>query len=131
MLEHIRPNGRPIRDGSRWTPPENTDFDLGAFVANLLTAPTGFYRVIVFVATNQHLQFIGSLSDSSARRFAGGGHPLAQQFRSTPYSSDYKTTALIYEYRKISTNHVAPSRSGRLDARTHLTNSGIYQALLR
>lgn len=44
---------------------------------------------------------------------------------------DYQTTALIYEYRKITTNQVAPSRPGRLDARTHLTNSGIYQALLR
>jgi hypothetical protein len=130
MLEHITPNGRPIgRD--RWTLPEQSGFDWGTFIASLVAAPTGYYRIIVFVVTDQPLKFQGTMSGAAAEALARRGRPLDQQFRSAPFSGSFQTTALIYEYQKIDAHSVAPSPRGRITANAHLDGAGISSALVR
>ena len=137
-LEQIEPDGSSKPNPPRWSiepfgGASNTFFSgpldwVGTFLSSLLTAPPGYYRVIVFVVTPvPFTQSDRKVSRSEALGWLGNGvRWLPDSIAIHPYTSEIRCTVLIYEFEcktNASARLLLPSR---LDSRTHLVNSGIW-----
>lgn len=133
-LERIRPDGSPMDEAHRWTPPGSEEFSIANYLANLFVAPTGYYRFIAFVATGAVI-VPGSAPLSASRAgglVTGGANNLPPIFRSAPFGAGDDVTALIYEFQKSGeAGRVNQLSRGGVDARVHLQKAGIYSALFR
>jgi len=131
-LEQIEADGTPVK-GQRFLPPngDSTGFSLASYVAQLFVAPEGFYRLIVFVVSDQ--PFVASApapSVSAAEAWLRqGADRLPPSYYSLPFTSAHRVSALVYEFRKSGKTDVSTLSPGRLDARTHLVKAGLYAAL--
>lgn len=133
-LERISDDGSPYPSETRFYPPNAAQpFDFGEYISQLFFAPEGYYRTVIFVVSDQPFRAVGqtiSATDASAL-LADGANVLPASTQSQPFTAAHNATALIYEFRKSSNGpdveNVAPP--GRLSAQTHLTKSGLADAL--
>lgn len=133
-LERISDDGSPYPSETRFYPPNAAQpFDFGEYISQLFFAPEGYYRTVIFVVSDQPFRAVGqtiSATDASAL-LADGANVLPASTQSQPFTAAHNATALIYEFRKSSigpdVENVAPP--GRLSAQTHLTKSGLADAL--
>jgi hypothetical protein len=104
------------------------------YLRALFLADPGYYRVIVFVATD--VAFVhaekGPSEDETQMWLRSGLNSLPTDVGARPYTSHFVCTALIYEFRAARYNEwarlVLPSH---LDAYTHLVKSGIWGTLAK
>lgn len=132
-IEHIRADASPMPDLERWvvdTPRVRAGFI--DHVRALFNAPPGFYRVIVFVVTDQDFVAAEQAPTATEARewLTGGGLRLPAGIALQPYGARHYTTALIYEFERRSNQPQASVRDpSPAPGRTHLDRAGLWQAL--
>jgi hypothetical protein len=130
-LEQIERDGTP-KQTDRWSvsAPRLTKFSLQDYITALFSAPSGHYRVIVFVVTD--VPFAGSaekLGDVEAMKWVSGGlNVLPESIAKSANTTSMDCTALIYEFERArnATNLLLASR---IDGHTHLLKAGILDRL--
>jgi hypothetical protein len=130
-MEQINPDGTPSTE--RWpSDGREPQFSIAHFIRQLLYAPPGLYRVVVFIVSPA--AFTPSpetVSGAQAQGWvSGGANVLPRPLSLKRYSSDHTCTALIYEFERA--DDPAKSRvnhPGRLTSDAHLERSGIQRAM--
>ena len=132
-VEQITADGRPVAKG-RWSfdLPSYEHFSIQTFLAALFTAEPGYYRVIVFVVTDQPWSRTGArpTSQQAEQWLATGDNYLPPAIGALPYEPGFRTTGLVYEFKKASQKTEAtfidtsPTR-----AEDHLSKAGISERL--
>ena len=127
-LESIDEQGNSLREVDR----DKVNFL--TYIRNLFWVPPGYYRMVVFIVTDQRFEAIGDPidRDSAVSFLKRGFNDLPDIYADMIYSKRYRTTALIYEFLKDQQNKVARVITpGRLDAYSHLNKIGWYTAAER
>lgn len=136
QIEQIRPDGTPRSGNERFRTdlPSFSDMTFVEFLKALAKAPPGYYRVIVFVVTDTPFsQSEQAPAEKEAQQWLRAGlNQLPKTTGALSYGDGYRSTALIYEFRKPSKKSPATfvpksSESGRI----HLEKAGIWDALTR
>lgn len=128
-LERMRADGTPEPGEFRFLAPNvDAPFSLSTYISQLFFAPEGFYRQIVFVATDQ--AFVASAPAPTAqeaeRLLQGGGNILPEAYNRRAFTPGHNVTALIYEFKKNPADRdVETLRPGRLAGAQHLAKAGI------
>ena len=137
QMEQIRKDGSPSPDAARWSTqmPPASSMNVVEFIKALANAQPGFYRVIVFVATDQPWKRSGTASPTGKQAeewLSTGVSALPPDLGQRPYGDGHRTTTLIYEFRKASANKAAVLvNTSPTPARRHLDKAGIAEALTR
>jgi hypothetical protein len=134
QMEQIKPDGTPSPDPARWSTdlPSVRELTLLEFIKALASAPPGYYRVIVFIVTDQPWSRSGDkpTGEEAQRWLAKGFNRLPASIGELPYGKDFRTTALVYEFKKRSESAdaslVEDSETG---AAEHLRKAGISDPL--
>jgi hypothetical protein len=131
-LEHINPDGTASEDRwSREVVPMRT-FSIGEFVHALFRARPGHYRVIVFVLTNKPLtQDIRMRVNSKQADLwtQDGANALPKEMAEMEYTTDYRCTALIYEFKSLANGEATFVEPSDVSGKRHLAKSGLWAAL--
>ncbi len=130
-LERMNEDGTPNAEYRFLSPNAEEPFDLGDYVAALFFTPEGFYRQIVFVATDR--PFVAAEEAPTVAEaeeaLGGGATGLSSELAAQPLTGAHEVSALIYEFRKgAGPEDVAILTPGRLDGLAHLERSGIGRA---
>jgi len=133
-IEQIREDGTPSPEAARWStdPPSARELGLLEFLKALAKAPPGFYRVIVFVVTDQTWDRQGDRpTEAEAKKWLARGHVrLPPSIGDRPYGERYETTVLVYEFVKQAADAEASLvEDSATRARDHLERAGIFDAL--
>lgn len=129
-IEQINEDGTP--SSNRWSldVPSMEEVSIKAYLRALFKAPRGHYRVIVFIVTpHPFSQGNTELSASGAAELVSKGtDALPEAIGNREYSSNYKCTALIYEFKGTGqkAKFVQPSE---ITSQMHLQNAGLLAAL--
>lgn len=126
-LERINKDGSPKPGTERWDleikPLE--DFSIKNYIKALFTSKPGYFRIIMFVITD--LNFISDDNTITAEQATAmleqGSSGVEDKIANIPYSSKYKTTALIYEFKKIQGSEAIHLVPGRIGGKTHLVKA--------
>ena len=135
-IEQIEIDGRPKTPPARWSAnalPLSV-FSLAGYLRALFTAEPGYYRLIVLVVTSSPFAQSGERVTRAATLewLRGGLNTLPEPIGAQPYSPEVACTALVYEFeRRAGQDPDAPRvlLPSRLDAHTHLVNSGLWRML--
>lgn len=133
-LEQFTSDGSPMAPPNRWStdiPPKA--FSFRTFLSALFTAQPGYYRVIVFIATDRPFETgsNGASETEAARWMATGLSGLPEAIGSLPYGKSYTTRAYIYEFEKKTQDHDPEIRNpGRFGGKIHLIQSNIWKNLV-
>ena len=140
-LEQINFDGTPKQGSKRWATEvlplryfSSFEEYIEEYLVALFTANPGYYRIIVFIVTpHPFSQTAPEINRDEAEAWLTEGvNKLPKSIGQQVYSSDYTTTALIYEFEQPSgfeqdkINTVVP---GRLDGKSHLLKAGLWNAL--
>ena len=136
QMEQIKDDGTPSPEATRWSTdlPVVANMTLLEFIRALVNAQPGYYRVIVFIVTNQPWSRAGTKTTGveADKWLAEGFTWLPKSIGELPYGSDYRTTALVYEFRKASRDANATLLEPSLtSADDHLKKAGISEWLSR
>jgi hypothetical protein len=134
-MEKTLPDGGPD-PRNRWQTTHGKEQpSLRGFLAKLLLAQPGYYRVIAFVLTPDlrlptGKQITGQEADALVR---DGAMILPASLAGQPYTADHSTVALIYEFEKANPDATARQLVDphRLPAQQHLEKAAILPALQR
>jgi hypothetical protein len=134
-IEQIQADAAPVASPARWavnTPIVKTG--VIDYIRALFNAPPGFYRVIVFIVTDQDFAAANRPPTSSEARnwIMAGSLRLPETVRKLPYSERHYTTALIYEFERSAAQPEARVRTpSNSPGQVHLEKAGLWQALAR
>jgi hypothetical protein len=134
QIEQIRSDGTPSPEPVRWStelPPVST-LNLIEFIRALAGAQPGYYRVVVFIVTDQPWPRTGEMpSAATAERWLAEGYTwLPPSISELTYGPAYRTTALIYVFRKMSSADSATLlEDSSTSAYDHLERAGITEWL--
>jgi hypothetical protein len=134
QMEQIKADGTPSPEPERWSAdlPWVANMTLIEFIRALVHSPPGYYRVIVFIVTNQPWPRTGEKPTGAEAEqwLAKGFNRLPESIGELPYGSDYRTTALVYEFKKVSKEAKAfLVASSATSADDHLKKAGISEWL--
>ncbi len=135
-MEQISSDGTSSPEPARWSAdlPSIAHMTFFEFVRALAKAPPAHYRAIVFIVTDQPWSRTGArpTGDAAERWLAQGYNRLPKSIGDIRYTAHYKTTALVYEFKKVSKDAdavlVDPSPTSADD---HLDKAGIQNPLSR
>lgn len=133
QMERTYGDGRPDQGADRWSMETSylRRLSLGEYLSALFSAQTGYYRVIIFVVTDE--PFGGSKTSMTPNEadslLSHGFNTLPPRLIDEPLPSHSSCTALIYEFRKPDGKPPEVVVPGHLDGRTHLIKSGLWAAL--
>jgi hypothetical protein len=131
-VEQIEKDGSSMPPPYRFSdqiPPPNS---LTRYLAGLFTSRPGYYRIIVFVATDVPFNDTAPpLREEEARQFLSGPATLPPSVTVQSLSPATKITALIYEYQKSSADGKSPAAPihSTVEAKVHLQQAGLWQLL--
>ena len=136
QMEQIASDGTPSPEPARWSTdmPSVTHMTLLEFIKALANARPGYYRVIVFIVTNQPWSRTGEKpsGEEAEQWLAKGFSWLPPYIGDLTYRPDYRTTALVYEFKKVSKDADATFlKSSPTSADDHLNKAGISVPLSR
>ena len=132
-LERIRPDGTPEPEGQRFAPPSASEpFSLGIYLKQLFIAPEGYYRLIVFVVTDNVVVTKGAAPTAATAQawLRNGADRLPAAYATLPFTKAHEVDALIYEFRKQGKGQATPLTPSPIDARAHLERAGLYALLV-
>jgi hypothetical protein len=132
QMEQISADGTPT--SARWSTelPSVRELTLFEFIRALASAPPGYYRVIVFIVTDQPWPRSGqpATGDEARRWLTEGFNRLPAEIGDMTYDAGYKTTALVYEFTKRSKSADATQiANSPTQVQEHLKKAGIYDPL--
>ena len=136
QMEQIKPDGTPSPEPARWCTdmPSVRYLTLVEFIRALVNAMPGYYRVIVFIVTDQPWSRRGErpTARQAERWFAECLNKLPRSIGELTYGIEFKTIVLVYEFKKRSQNDNAIfiDNSETL-AGDHLKKAGILDPLSR
>lgn len=135
-MEQIKSDGTPSPEPARWSTdlPWVANMTLLEFIEAMVHAEPGYYRVIVFIVTNQPWSRTGeTLTGEIAEQWlAEGFNWLPDSIGKLIYGHDYRTTALVYEFKKVSQDaNLTFLKFSLISADDHLKKAGIYDPLSR
>lgn len=136
QMEQIKSDGTPSPEPARWSTdmPWVENMTLFEFIKALANATPGYYRVIVFIVTNQPWSRSGEkpTGEEAERWLAEGFNWLPLHIGELTYGPDYRTTALVYEFKKVSRDtDAALLEPCPTSAEDHLQKAGISDNLSR
>ncbi len=132
-LERIRSDGTPEPEGQRFAPPSASEpFSLGVYLKQLFIAPEGYYRLIVFVVTDNVVVTKGAAPTAATAQawLRNGADRLPAAYATLPFTKAHEVDALIYEFRKEGKGQATPLTPSPIDARAHLERAGLYALLV-
>lgn len=134
QMERIKRDGTASLEPARWSTdlPAVTELSPFEFIKALAIAPAGYYRVIVFIVSDQPWSRDGERpSGSEAQRWlAQGMTKLPASMGQIAYTTDFTTTALVYEFKKKTAGADATLvQQSEARAEDHLKKAGIYDPL--
>ena len=136
QLEQIKPDGTPRSGTERFRTdlPSLSNMTFVEFLKALAKAPPGHYRVIVFIVSDVPF----SSTDQKPTQIDAqqwlmvGLNQLPKAVGRAAYGEGYRTTALIYEFRKLSKDEPATFVAKSAESgKTHLEKAGIWDGLTR
>jgi hypothetical protein len=130
QIEQVKADGTPSPEPARWSTdlPWVANMTLIEFIRALVHSPPGYYRVIVFIVTNQPWPRTGKkpTGGEAVQWLARGFNWLPRSIGKLPYGPDYRTTALVYEFKKVSKDAKAfLLKRSTTSAEDHLKKAGI------
>jgi hypothetical protein len=132
-LEQVERDGSS-RESERWSVERPTfrRFALSEYLRLLFTAPTGRYRVIVFVITDLpfHQSPDTTTRDEAVSWLRQGANVLPGVLARMTYRGEYNTSALIYDFVK-GTGDARLMNPSEIDAQTHLVRSKLWGYLVK
>jgi hypothetical protein len=131
-LEQIRADATPVAPPGRWAVDAQVVHDgFIDYVRALFNAPPGFYRLIVFAATDQDFAASPRAPSSSEAQnwVSSGALRLPDSVGIQPYSARHYTTALIYEFERRGDRPAQVITPSSSPGRVHLEKAGLWQAL--
>ena len=135
QLEQIKFDGTPSPEPARWSTdlPPVTNMTLLEFIKALAYATRGYYRVIVFIVTDQPWSREGERPTivMAEAWLASGFNWLPPSIGKLTYGPDYRTMALVYEFEKHSRYSDAILVPSPTSADDHLIKAGIFDPLSR
>lgn len=136
QMEQIDPEGIPSPEPARWSTdlPSIANMTWFQFLKAMAKVPPGYYRVIVFIITNQPWsRNCEKPTGKDAKIWLEEGfNRLPDSIGKLPYGHDYRTTVLVYEFKKVSQKVDATLMERSLTlADDHLWKAGIYNPLTR
>jgi hypothetical protein len=136
QMEQINSDGTPSPEPARWSTglPSVANMTLLEFIKALANAQPGYYRVIVFIITNQPWSRTGEkpTRGETERWLAQGFNWLPPSIGELTYGPDYRTTALVYEFKKVSKDtDAALLNPSSISADDHLKKAGGSSTLNR
>jgi hypothetical protein len=136
QMEQIEADGTPSPEPARWSAelPQVGHMNLLQFVRALVGASPGYYRVIVFIITNQPWSRTGEkpTGREAEQWLAKGFSWLPESIGRLPYGPDYRTTAVVYEFQKVSRDaNAILLKPCPTSADDHLARAGISDWLSR
>jgi hypothetical protein len=132
-LERINPDGTPTAEAERWTVGALplTSFSLADYLRALFTAPSGRYRIIVFVVSSQ--PFAQSETqvqqDEALAWLSEGLNLLPDNMALAPFTPQHTVTALIYEFEQPGNQEAMLMLPANLIGRVHLQRAQLWDAL--
>jgi hypothetical protein len=133
-LEQFELDGSPKPRGMRFLEPNTqAPFSVASYVRHLFFAPQGFYRLILFVVTDNPVATRGPAPSAlmTEKWLRQGADRLPSIYRRMAFTPDHQVSVLVYEFQKRGPRNVATLVPGRLDVRTHLEKAGLYARLVR
>jgi hypothetical protein len=132
-LERINSDGTPKQDeAERWTVDASPmrRFVPGDYLLALFTAPSGYYRIIVFVASSQPFaQSEAEVGRSEASAWLSAGlNTLPESIAQAEYTARHRVTALIYEFEQPGRQAATLRLPGNLLGRVHLQRALVWDA---
>ena len=131
-VEQIEKDGTselgPYRFSDQIPPPHS----LTSYLSGLFTSRPGYYRTIVFVATDTPFNDTAPpLREEDAGKLLDGAAILPADVAAQQLPPATKITALIYEYQKSSSDGTAPATAiqSTVAAKVHLERAGLWQLL--
>jgi len=136
QMEQIKSDATPSPEPDRWSTemPSVGHMTKLEFIKALAKARPGYYRVIVFIVTDQPMSRTSSepTGKDMEQWLAKGFNRLPEYIGWLTYGPEYTTTALVYEFKKISRKAAATFiKTSQTRAEDHLYKAGIYEALSR
>lgn len=134
-LEQINEDGTPKLGSQRWIAEVGPlrEFSLAAYLRALFTSNAGYFRVIVFIVTNQPFNQTGVPigRDQALAWIDKGSSILPSEIGASVYTAEHYCKALIYEFEKSPYEQEAEQISLGLQGREHLQRSQIWNGLER
>jgi len=133
-IEQMNQDGTSLKDpADRWSlkVPPLREFRFSAYMTALFRARPGYYRVIVFVVTSHLFSQSGAeiTSDDAKRWSSSGLNGLPDDIASREYTSAYRCTALIYEFKRMETQRAEFVDPSEITGQIHLEKAGLLAAL--
>ncbi|MGE0595948.1 MAG: hypothetical protein AB7P07_06270 [Hyphomonadaceae bacterium] len=132
-IERLRDDARPEEQDRFVTPQEGAEgtLDFLGFIQSLWFAPTGYYRQIVFIATDQ--PFVASAPaptvEEADEMLGGGLDRLPEAYAALAFTPRHRVEALVYEFQKQGETPAQVARPARWNANMHLTRLGLLNHL--
>lgn len=133
-LEQMNADGTPKAVPDRWSvkTPVLRRINLSDYLQALFTARSGYYRVIVFVVTEQAFA-AGARSpngDEVTKWVSAGGVRLPASIGQKPYGENFATSALIYEFARGPEDAIFSQKMpSDFPGKTHLEKAKLWQSL--
>lgn len=136
QIEQIERDGTPKQSPARWSARVESpfgQFKLSNYLQLLFKAATGYFRIIVFLVTDVPAEKSQqSVSAETAKAwYSGGVDFLPADVGRQAFTSDYRVTALIYEFEKPENSKVRFLNPGNCPGQDHLTKAKITTYLTR
>jgi hypothetical protein len=131
-MEQIKPDGTPSPEPARWSTdlPSVAHMTFFEYMKALANVEPGYYRVIVFIVTNQPWLLTEEKPTAEEAEKWLGSRWLPDSVGNLAYGPDYRTTALVYEFKKVSKDADATFVELSLaSADDHLYKAGISASL--
>jgi hypothetical protein len=123
----VAPSANKLRNKGAWS-----------FVVGLFSAPTGYYRRIIFLITDEAPPKNSGTASAEVVDdiFEDGSATLPKDYRQVSLTQQYKVHAYVYEFAKeagaeptLYKGTGTPPNKGILTINQHLTASGLFQSL--
>ncbi|MEL6863642.1 MAG: hypothetical protein AAFP19_04450 [Bacteroidota bacterium] len=132
-IEQINSDASPKEDPTRWelSGDQSDAFSLKDYIRALFTAPEGYFRVLVFIVTDQgFVQSEESVNRAQTMHWLKKGYNrLPSSFKAKSFTEDHACSALIYEFSKQGNSDPIFANPSIHQGRTHLIKSNLWHFL--
>jgi hypothetical protein len=134
-IEQMNQDGTAKGLADRWSleVPPMRKFSFSAYMTALFRARPGYYRVIVFVVTSHPFSQSSATttSEEAGLWVSSGLNALPENIASRDYTSAHRCTALIYEFKRMGTQHAEFVDPSKITGQIHLEKSGLLGAFAK
>lgn len=135
QFESFNDDGTSKKGPARWSESlkDNSDFSLKNFLKNLVNAKKGFYRIFVFIFSDEIITSSSKKVGVNEARgwLESGANKIPKSLSDYVYNKeDYNMEAFVYEFKKNENDTLAYQvNPSRLSAQDHLNKSNILNKL--